>query len=49
MVKISKCATLLDSSHLAQMIHGLVVEPCAHYVKRCHRQHHHHTADHAGT
>lgn len=37
------------SPHLAQGIHRLVVEPCAHYVKGCHRQHHHHTADHAGT
>lgn len=35
--------------HLAQLIHRLVVEPCAHYVKRCHRQDHHHAADHAGS
>lgn len=35
--------------HLAQLIHRLVVEPRAHYVKRCHRQHHHHAADHAGS
>lgn len=35
-------------AHLAQMIHGLVVEPRAHHIKRSHSQHHHHTTDHAG-
>lgn len=34
---------------LAQMIHRLVVEPCAHHIKRRHSQHHHHAADHAST
>lgn len=35
--------------HLARLIHRLIVEPRAHDVKRRHAQHHHHTADHAGT
>lgn len=35
--------------HLARLIHRLIVEARAHYVKWRHAKHHHHAADHAGS
>lgn len=36
------------NTHLAQVIHRLVVQSGADNIKRRHGQHHHHAADHAG-
>lgn len=39
---------MVGNPHLAQVIHRLVVQSGADDIKRCHGQHHHHAADHAG-
>lgn len=35
--------------YLSQVIHRLIIEPCADDVKRSHEQNDHHTADHPST